>query len=261
MSGLAAIGPSALETKDGPVGRAMTAEELAAVAQAFVAAAARTKTAGFDAVQVHAAHGYLLSQFLSPCFNCRTDGYGCELEQRARLLLQEVVSVRGVVGARYPVLVKLNADDFLPGGFSIDDMLHVSGMLETPGVDAIELSGGTGIDTGLSFSRVGRPAQGEPEAYYEVAARRYKQKIGEPLMLVGGICTFETAERLVAEGTTDYIALSRPLIRERRLIERWRAGETTPARYISDNGCFETGDDGNGIFCAVEARKARRARE
>jgi 2,4-dienoyl-CoA reductase-like NADH-dependent reductase (Old Yellow Enzyme family) len=261
LSGLDAIGPSPLETEDGPVGRAMTRDELMAVSQAFAAAAVRAQAADFDAVQVHAAHGYLLSQFLSPFFNRRTDGYGGELGRRARLLVEVIAAVRGAVGLDYPVLVKLNAEDFLPGGSSVDDMLRVAVLLEAAGIDAIELSGGTGLEAGLSFSRVGRPAPGEPEAYYEVAARRYERTIGMPLMLVGGIRTFETATRLVAQGATDYVALSRPLIREPRLIERWRAGDTAPARCTSDNGCFDTPDEGRGLFCAVEARAARRARE
>jgi 2,4-dienoyl-CoA reductase-like NADH-dependent reductase (Old Yellow Enzyme family) len=260
-SGSGPIGPSALETGDGPVGRAMTDVELAAVTRAFAAAAGRARSAGFDAVQVHAAHGYLLSQFLSPHFNRRTDGYGGRVEHRARLLLEVVAAVRSAVGADYPVLVKLNAEDFLPDGFSVRDMLRVAALLEEAEIDAVELSGGTGLPEGLSFSRVGRLSSGEPEAYYEVAARRFKETVGVPLILVGGIRTFETAERLVAEGATDYVALSRPLIREPRLIERWRAGDTAPARCVSDNGCFATGDDGKGIFCAVEARRARRARE
>jgi 2,4-dienoyl-CoA reductase-like NADH-dependent reductase (Old Yellow Enzyme family) len=251
------LGPSPLETEDGPAGRAMTGDDLAAVTEAFAAAASRARTAGVDAVQVHAAHGYLLSQFLSPYFNRRTDGYGGAVEQRARLLLEVIAAVRAAVGADYPVLVKLNAADFLPGGLSVDDMLRVAGLLEAAGVDAIELSGGTGLLEGLSFSRLGRPRPGEPEAYYEDAARRFKQTVSVPLMLVGGIRTLETAERLVTQGTTDYVALSRPLIREPRLIERWRAGDTAPARCISDNGCFETGDDGKGVFCAVEERRQR----
>lgn len=261
LTGLEPMGPSPLETDDGPVGRAMSGDELTAVTRAFAAAAVRAQTAGFDAVQVHAAHGYLLSQFLSPYFNRRTDGYGDDVEQRARLLLEVVAAVRDAVGQGYPVLVKMNAEDFLPGGFSVDDMLRVAGMLETAGVDAIELSAGTGLPEGLSFSRVGRPAPGEPEAYYEAAARRFKESVRMPLMLVGGIRTLETAERLVAEGATDYVALSRALIREPGLSERWRAGDTAPARCISGNGCFDTPDEGHGLFCAVEDRKARRARE
>jgi len=182
------------------LGHAMSDGELAAATQAFAAAAVRAKTPGFDAVYVHAAHGYLLSQFLSPYFNRRTDRDGGELERRARLVLEVIAVVRTAVGVQYLVLVKLNAEDFLPDGPSVDDMLRVPIMLEEAGVDAIELSGGTGLPEGLSFSRVGRPAAGEPEAYYRAAARRFKQAVGIPLMLVGGIRSFETAERLVAEG-------------------------------------------------------------
>jgi len=104
-------------------------------------------------------------------------------------------------------------------------------------------------------------AAGEPEAYCEAAARRFKETMGIPLVLVGGIRAFETAERLVAEGATDYVAPSRPLIREPRLIERWQAGDTAPARCVRDNGCFDTPDEVHGLFCAVAARKARRACE
>ena len=261
VSGRDPVGPSALDTPEGAIGRAMEHEELTAVTHAFAAAARRAKEAAFDAVQIHAAHGYLLSQFLSPYFNRRTDAYGGDVSHRARLLLEVAAAVRGEVGDAYPVLVKMNAADFLPGGLSVDDMLRVAGMLEAEGIDAVELSGGTGLEQGLSFSRVGRPALGEPEAYYEVAARRFKSEIGLPLMLCGGIRTLETAERLVAQGATDYISLSRPLIREPRLVARWRAGDTAPARCVSDNGCFDPPEGSVGLACAVEERETRRARE
>jgi len=260
ISGRDPIGPSPLRIGDGG-GRAMERAELTAVTQAFASAARRARVAGFDAVQIHAAHGYLLSQFLSPYFNRRTDAYGGDVTRRARLLLEVAAAVRAEVGGDYPVLVKMNAADFLPGGLSEDDMLRVAGMLEAEGIDAVELSGGTGLEQGLSFSRVGRPAPGEPEAYYEAAARRFKREVGLPLILCGGIRTFETAERLVAEGATDYISLSRPLIREPRLIERWRGGDTAPARCISDNGCFDPPEGCVGLVCAVEEREARRTRE
>jgi 2,4-dienoyl-CoA reductase-like NADH-dependent reductase (Old Yellow Enzyme family) len=260
VSGRDPVGPSALEARGGAIGRAMEHDELTAVTQAFASAARRAKDAAFDGVQIHAAHGYLLSQFLSPYFNRRTDAYGGDVTRRARLLLEVAAAVREEVGDAYPVLVKMNAADFLPGGLSVDDMLRVAGMLEAEGIDAVELSGGTGLEQGLSFSRVGRPAPAEPEAYYEAAARRFKSEIGLPLMLCGGIRTFETAERLVAEGATDYISLSRPLIREPHLVARWRAGDRAPARCISDNGCFDPPEGCVGLVCSVEERRARRAR-
>ena len=258
LTGTEPRGPSPLDAGEGPVGRAMSGEEIEATVQAFAQAASRARRAGFDAVQVHAAHGYLLSQFLSPYANRRTDGYGGEVAGRARFLLEVVGAVRKAVGAGYPVLVKMNSEDFLPGGVSIEDMLDVAELLETAGVDAVEMSGGTAYAGGLSFSRVGKPRPGQSEAYYEEAARRYKERVGMPLILVGGIRTYETAERLVAERVADYIALARPLIREPHLVARWRAGDRSPARCVSDNGCFDTGADGAGIFCAVEARRTRR---
>jgi 2,4-dienoyl-CoA reductase-like NADH-dependent reductase (Old Yellow Enzyme family) len=257
LTGTEPRGPSPLDAGEGPVGRAMDREEIEATVQAFAQAASRARQVGFDAVQVHAAHGYLLSQFLSPYANRRTDSYGGDIAGRARFLLEVIGAVRKAVGAGYPVLVKVNAEDFLPGGLSIEDMLDVAELLEAAGVDAVEMSGGTAYAGGLSFSRVGKPRPGQPEAYYEGAARRYKERVGVPLILVGGIRTYETAERLVAEGVTDYVALSRPFIREPHLVARWRAGDRSPAHCVSDNGCFDTGGDGAGIFCAVEARRRR----
>jgi 2,4-dienoyl-CoA reductase-like NADH-dependent reductase (Old Yellow Enzyme family) len=118
-------------------------------------------------------------------------------------------------------------------------MLTTAGMIEERGIDAIEMSGGTFLSGKNNPSRPGKPAPGEPEAYYENVARRYKNKIRVPLMLVGGIRTFETAERLVTGGVADYIALSRPLIREPDLISRWKSGDRRPASCISDSGCFK----------------------
>ncbi|HEY5169742.1 MAG TPA: NADH:flavin oxidoreductase, partial [Thermoleophilia bacterium] len=126
VSGRDPAGPSSLETPGGAVGRAMERDELTAVTQAFASAARRAKDAAFDAVQIHAAHGYLLSQFLSPYFNRRTDAYGGDVTRRARLLLEVAAAVREEVGDAYPVLVKMNAADFLPGGLSVDDMLRVA---------------------------------------------------------------------------------------------------------------------------------------
>ena len=121
----------------------MTTEQIHSGRCRFRRSAARAKKAGFDGVKIHAAHGFLLSQFLSPFFNHREDAYGGSLENRARLLLEVVHSVREAVGDWVPVLVKINAEDFLPGGFSTDEMLQVAELLERAGVDAIELSGGT----------------------------------------------------------------------------------------------------------------------
>jgi 2,4-dienoyl-CoA reductase-like NADH-dependent reductase (Old Yellow Enzyme family) len=255
LSGLEPIGPSVLQTGSEPVGREMTRHDIEAVINAFAAAAARSQAAGFDAAQIHAAHGYLLSQFLSPYFNKRRDEYGGSIENRTRLAVEVVKAVRDAVGPGFPVFIKLNSEDYLPGGLMVEEMVQTSIMLEENGIDGIEMSGGT-FQSGKNMpSRPVKAGHGEPEAYYEHAARQYKEKVQVPLMLVGGIRTFETAERLVAEGLTEYIAFSRPLIREPGLVNRWKSGDRRPATCISDNGCFKPAFEGRGVYCVVEARE------
>ncbi|MGD0919970.1 MAG: HisA/HisF-related TIM barrel protein, partial [Thermodesulfobacteriota bacterium] len=144
---------------------------------------------------------------------------------------------------------------FLPSGLTVEDMLQAAAMLEKNGIDAIEMSGGTFLSGKNYPSRRGKPGSAEPEAYYETTARRYKEKIRVPLMLVGGIRTFETAEKLVTEGVADYISLSRPLIREPNLVNRWKSGDRRPALCLSDSLCFKPALEGQGISCVVEARE------
>jgi 2,4-dienoyl-CoA reductase-like NADH-dependent reductase (Old Yellow Enzyme family) len=233
----------------------MTHHDIEAVVHAFAAAAARSQATSFDAVQIHGAHGYLVSQFLSPYFNKRRDEYGGSIENRARLAVEVIKAVRKAVGPGFPVFIKLNSEDFLPEGLMVEEMVQTAIMLEKNGVDGIEMSGGTVMSKKIVPFRPGKTTPDGPEAYYEDAARLYKEKVRVPLILVGGIRTFETAERLVAEGLTDYIALSRPLIREPELVTRWKSGDRRPATCISDNGCFKPAIEGRGIYCVVEARE------
>jgi len=255
LSGLEPIGPSVLQTGSESVGREMTHHDIEAVIRAFATAASRSQTAGFDAVQIHAAHGYLLSQFLSPYFNKRKDEYGGSIENRARLAIEVVKAVRNAVGPAFPVFIKLNSEDFLPGGLMVEEMVQTSIMLEGSGIDGIEMSGGIIMSKNKTPFRKGKIPTDEPDVYYEDAARQYKKKVQVPLMLVGGIRTFETAERLVAEGITDYISISRPLIREPELVNRWKSGDRRPATCISDNGCFKPAMEGRGVYCVVEAHE------
>jgi 2,4-dienoyl-CoA reductase-like NADH-dependent reductase (Old Yellow Enzyme family) len=255
LSGLDPMGPSTAEFEGKQVGLEMTKKDIEQVAQTFAAAALRARTAGFDAVQIHAAHGYLLSQFLSPYFNKRTDEYGGNIENRTRLALEILEAIQKTVGHDFPIFIKLNSEDFLPDGLTVDDMIKASEILERAGVDGIEMSGGTFL-SGKNFpSRQGKPGPGEPEAYYEDAAIRYKKKVKAPLMLVGGLRTIETAERLIINGVTDYIAMCRPFIREPALVNRWKSGDRMPALCVSDSGCFKPGFEGKGVSCVVEARQ------
>jgi len=258
LSGLEPVGPSLFKSEKEKPCRALTAQEIHEIARSFAQGAARAKEAGFDAVQIHAAHGYLLSQFLSPYFNKRTDEYGASVANRARAVLEVLLRIKESVGDGFPVLIKMNSEDFLDGGLSVEDMLQVAGFLEEAGIDAIELSGGTVFSGKLTPVRRGKLATEDQEVYYREAARRYKERIHIPLMLVGGIRSYGVAQRLVNEGLTDYISMSRPLIREPELINRWKSGDTHKPACISDNLCFKPAIEEQGMYCVVERKlKAR----
>ena len=254
LTGLEPFGPSVMAGEAGPFCRAMTQDEILKVGEAFAQAGVRAVKAGFDGIQLHAAHGYLLGQFLSPFHNKREDPYGGGVENRARIVLEVLRRVRDAVGPDYPVLIKMNSEDFIDGGFSVDDMLAVAFLLEKAGIDAIELSGGSAFSPKHISSRPGRIESEEDEVYYREAARRYKERVHVPLMLVGGIRSYGVAGKLAEDGIADYIALSRPLIREPGLINRWRSGDTGKATCVSDNGCFTPARAGRGLSCVVEQR-------
>jgi 2,4-dienoyl-CoA reductase-like NADH-dependent reductase (Old Yellow Enzyme family) len=255
ITGLDPVGPSASTSEKIPRCREVTKEEIPLICEAFGKAAARAKAAGFDGVQIHAAHGYLLSEFLSPIFNRRTDEYGGSVENRARIVLDVLRSVRDTVGADYPVLIKLNSEDFIDGGLSVDEMLRIAELLEKVGIDAVEMSGGTIYASGeYSSIRQGDPDVPEKEVFYRDAAVRFKQRIGVPLILVGGIRSLEVAEGLIDGGVADYISLSRPLIREPGLVRRWKDGDRRRATCLSDNACFGPLIKGEGLFCVLDRK-------
>ena len=226
----------------------MTVDEIQEIVEAFGQAARRAKEAGFDGVQIHAAHGYLLSQSLSPFFNRRTDAYGGPIENRARFLLEVLQRVRATTGANFPLLVKMNCQDFIEGGLTLEDSVEVGEMLQKGGIDAIELSGGTFVSGKLGPSR-GRIDSEEKEAYFKDSAKVFKERLRVPLMLVGGIRSFQIADQLVEEGYADYISMSRPFIREPNLIERWESGDLSRARCLSDSKCFGPIKAGKGMSC------------
>ncbi|HXA27950.1 MAG TPA: NADH:flavin oxidoreductase/NADH oxidase family protein, partial [Candidatus Angelobacter sp.] len=172
---------------------AMTEEQISATVERFATAAGLAERAGFDGVEVHAAHGYLLSQFLSPLVNRRTDDWGGALENRARLLLDVLRAIRMVVSSSFTVAVKLNSADFQRGGFDADDAERVIAMLEPLGVDLVELSGGSYESPAMS----GRPTNAGTvarEAYFLKLAAQLATTSPLPLMLTGGITRRETAE-------------------------------------------------------------------
>jgi 2,4-dienoyl-CoA reductase-like NADH-dependent reductase (Old Yellow Enzyme family) len=231
--------------------REMIRSDVHDIVNAFGQAAYRAKEAGFDGLQIHAAHGYLLNQFLSPAFNRRTDEYGGSVENRARFLLEVLREVRAAVGSKFPVMVKLNSRDYLDGGLTLDDSLQVGSMLQEGGIDAIELSGGTVIPGKESPSWRGILSE-EKEAYFRDAAKAFKEKLQVPLLLVGGIRSFHLAEQIIEKGYADYISMSRPFIREPTLVNRWESGDLRKATCLSDSKCWRPLLAGEGIRCVVE---------
>jgi 2,4-dienoyl-CoA reductase-like NADH-dependent reductase (Old Yellow Enzyme family) len=252
VTGMETVGPS---SGLAPC-RTLKLEEMEGIILAFAKAAGRAKEAGFDAIQVHGAHGFLLGEFLSAAFNKRADKYGGSLKNRARLLLDVVRRVRKVVGSGFPLLVKLNSEDFLERGLARDESVQVARMLEKESVNAIEFSGGTlASPEKLIPPRPGILSTQDQEVYYRQAADLYKKKVSIPLMLVGGIRSYEVAAELVESGTTDYVALSRPLIVEPGLVKRWRENDLRKTECISCNACFGAALEGKGFYCVVAQKK------
>lgn len=249
------VGPSAMTLPDGRTCRELSKSEIAGIVEDFRRAARRAMDAGFDGVQIHSAHAYLLNEFLSPYFNRRSDEYGGKLVNRARIHLEVLRAVRGEVGDGVPVLVKINSDDFLDSGFTRKEMVEVARMLEKEGITAVEISGGTPFSPAdRGFSRPGMQPP-EEEVYYLDAAKMYKDAVSVPLVLVGGIRTFAVAQKLVEQGVADFIALSRPLIREPHVVRRWREGDTGTSTCIHCNLCFGPARAGEGIYCVTERKQ------
>jgi 2,4-dienoyl-CoA reductase-like NADH-dependent reductase (Old Yellow Enzyme family) len=226
--------------------RSMSAEDFHVLAEAYGQAALRAKKADFDGVQIFAAHGFFLSQMLCPRYNDRTDDYGGDIANRARALIEVLGAIRNAVGRDYPVLAKLNCRDYVENGLTLEDSVKVAGMLEKAGIDAIELSGGLLNNPSIMRSKID---SGDSYAYFQAEARIFKETIKVPLILVGGIRSYDTAKQVVDEGVAEYISMSRPFIREPGLIKRWKAGDRREAACISCDNCFEPIKKGEGVSC------------
>jgi 2,4-dienoyl-CoA reductase-like NADH-dependent reductase (Old Yellow Enzyme family) len=211
-------------SKQFPVPREMTAADIAEVERRFVATALLAERAGFTGVEVHAAHGYLLSQFLSPLANRRQDRWGGSLENRARLLLDIVRAIRAAVAPGFAVVVKLNSADFQRGGFSPEDAQAVVRMLGALGVDLVELSGGSYEAPAMMGSARDERTLAR-EAYFLDFAREIAGVATMPLMVTGGIRRREVAEEVVASGVA-MAGIATALAIEPALPRNWRLGRT-----------------------------------
>lgn len=186
--------------------RALTKDEILQIEELFAQAARRAQLAGYDGVEIHSAHSYLLNQFYSPLTNRRTDEYGCQtMENRLRMHLETIQKVREKVGENFPIAVRLGGCDYTPGGSTIEDSVEASLLLQKAGVDLLDLSGG--------MCRYILEGVSEP-GWFGQMTQQIKQQVSVPVLLTGGIKTRAEAETLLEQGAADLIGIGRALLKE-----------------------------------------------
>ncbi len=241
---LQTLAPSAVKDSSfSKMPQAMTEDQIQQTIEDFAQAVRRSHTAGFDAVQLHVAHGFLLSSFISPYTNQRTDKWGASVENRTRIIAEIIRRARELVGEDFPIMAKMNATDgFGDRGLDAPECVDVAVALESAGICAIEVSGGI-FEAGEVMSRPGINSP-EKEAYFREYARMIKQGVGIPVMLVGGLRSRAVMEDILTSGCADMVSLCRPLIREPDLVVKFREG-AEEVECTSCNRCFDEG----GVRC------------
>jgi len=246
------VAPSSIIYKWAPevTPRALTIEEIGEIIKTYGDAGERAHKAGFDAVQLHVAHGYPLCSFLSPLFNQRADQYGGSAENRARIIIEMAAEIKTRTGEDFPVLIKMNVADFCEGGMVIDDAVEVAKIMAQNGIAAIETSGGA---SGHKVTPLGPVEDSKwTEGYFLEYASAIKAAVDVPVILVGGLREMNMMEEVLAQGKADLFSMSRPFIKEPAIIKRWREGNGEPSDCISCNGCMDLFTDGEAIECITE---------
>lgn len=232
--------------------REIREEEILELVGAFAEAAARACEAGCDGVELHAAHAYLFSQFLSPSTNLRNDRWGGTLDGRLCFLEEVYRAVRKTVGSGVPILVKLGVADGFSGGLDFTEGKEVAIRCARWGFDAIEVSQGLRGKRYAETEFRCNIRKREEEGYFRQWAREIQASISAPVIMVGGIRSPEVAEEVLENGEAAFVAISRPLIREPDLIDRWQSGDLRPTTCISCNRCFDAILKGKALHCVME---------
>ena len=227
--------------------REMTDEDIEVILSDFASAALRAQEAGFDAVQLHGAHGYLMSQFMSPLFNFRSDRWGGNAENRRRFHLKVIQKLRQAVGVNFPLLIKFGVLDDIKGGLSLSEGLETGERMVEKGINAIEVS--AGVSSGISAYVQVRRKKDPERAYFRERTAAVKRAVTVPVMMVGGIRSLAMVKSIVDSGDADLISMCRPFIREPDLILRWQRGEEEPAKCISCNKCEDIAGRGELLKC------------
>ena len=238
------VSPSGIKWPWKRQGKSLSTEEVEAIVTDTAEGVRRVRDAGFDGVELHGAHGYLVSSFLSPFTNRRTDKYGGSLENRVRIVGEMMDQARERVGTGFPILIKLNSDEAVPGGITPASFPDLAEAVEKTGVDAIDVSGSDCLK--LDIDTI------EEETYFLRGARAADVDI--PVIVTGGNRTIDHMEALLRQNGIDFFGLSRPLIREPDLPNRWLASRgDASAECISCNRCFGVIMQGEPAYCVQEA--------
>lgn len=209
----------------------MSEADVAAVIRLFVDAARRAEKANYDGVQIHAAHNFFLSRFISPAYNHRSDAYGGSAAGRGKIILDILRGVKDAAPGLH-VTMKINCSDFMPGGLTPAESLEICQLCADAGMDSIEVSG-----NGTSVAGI---RAGVNEAYFKEFALALADMVSIPIILVGGHRSLESMEKVLNEGKIEFLSLSRPLVREPDLPSRWQRGDTAPSKCVSCNMCYQT---------------------
>ena len=230
------VAPSAvpLSLKHFNIPRALTADEIDDIVIRFGRAAGVAQKAGFTGVQIHGAHGYLVSQFLSPHHNRRDDEFGGSLENRMRFLEMVYNSIRESVGPAFPVSIKINSADFQKGGFTAAESLSVIARLAEVGIDLIEISGGNYEAPAMMAQRKTTPDRGRQEAFFLRFAEKARQEVTVPLAVTGGFRTSKGMEAAIKSGAVDFVGMARPMILATDIPHRILQGEDFTSEAQAD---------------------------
>lgn len=246
------IAPSAIEANflQQPA-REITVDEIQMLINAYAQASRRVKEAGFDGVQLHGAHGYLINQFLSPLINNRQDNWGGDFKRRTRFLREVTKTVRDKVGPDYPVMIKFGMQDGVEGGLSANEGARVVSLMAEMGLDGIEISGG--INAPNSKKGIRRP---DEEAYFRPLVQQAGKVTTLPIALVGGLRTRGVMEAVLSSGDAEFVSLCRPLISEPDFPNQLKSRGKEKSRCISSNNCWAE-DNGVGIGCKCPLDKIK----
>jgi len=222
----------------------MSQEDIKGVIDDFIQGSRRAEQSGFDGVQLHIAHGYLLSSFISPFTNRRTDEWGGSLSNRLRIVREIIQGIKELQGKEFPLIVKLNSSDFLSDGLILEESIEIAKILEEKRVDGIEVSGGM-AEAGKGSVWKGLREEDE-EGYFVDNASRIKEAVTIPVIGLGGNRTFSVMEKIINDNMADLVSMSRPFIRDPFLVKKFHRGEIQKSECISCNRCFNL----RGISCA-----------